>query len=136
MYFIGVTTGVNLSLHFCKGKVADVSLMVSTVGCNASNGDACHTTCHIQMAEQHKSCNMLDSKQCCSDKQLYIALEASSLFSSYNYSFDASIINLIGVVQEDVEVKSDILNLFSESGDVRISYPPPYLAFQKLIFYS
>ena len=137
LYFIGVTTGVNLSLHFCEGKVADMSLMENTVDCHAISGDGCHSdACHMQIAEEQQTCKMLNFKQCCSDKQVYIALEASSLFSSYNFSFDASIINVIGIEQEDVEVKSDIMNLFSESHDVKISYPPPYLAFQKLIFYS
>ncbi len=137
LYFIGVTTGVNLSLHLCEGKVADMSLMENTIGCHASSGDGCHTdACNMQIAEEQQIYKMLNSKQCCSDKQVYIALEASSLFSSYNFSFDASIINIIGIEQKDVDVKSDILNLLSESDYVRISYPPPYLVFQKLIFYS
>ena len=77
MYFIGVTTGVNLSLHFCEGKVADVSILENSGSCNISSTGSCHDdACHVQFTEQRQSCHTDNTDNCCTDEYIYITLEA------------------------------------------------------------
>ena len=137
LYFIGVTMGINLSIHFCGGEVADISVLQDVGHCDIGEGTSCNSNlCHTLNTEKHKGCHSDAEHNCCSDKHVFIALETPLLFSSYNFSFDSSVQELLDNKIEIIEVNTGFPKSFSDSEKTQVSYPPPYLVLHKLIFYA
>ena len=130
MYFLFISTGLTLNLHYCEGEIENIAFFDQKADCKMHKEDLCKMA-HCQMNHHTKN-----SPNCCTDKSIYLHLDSKPIVSSLNISLCAT--------ELEVENQSNVA-LLDEIGDQQPpaflikhleTYPPPFILFHQLLVYA
>ena len=137
VYFLGMSLGMALNLHYCEGGVADFAFLNNTANCDSHHPvDSGNDICLIHTDNLIQHCSTSDQHNCCSDKSIYLHFDSKLLISTYNHSFNALAVLLCHKIVIDDLVEEAIFieaSFFLEQVD---SKPPPFILFQQLLVYA
>lgn len=136
LYYILVSTGVNIQFHYCDGEVSDFAVISNSVYCNTHDSSSCEdNACDITI-ESHNHQGEFDlPHQCCYNDEVYIALNTELNISHRNFTIKNTTLELEIIDVDDSDNQPIEINNYREKNS-KTSYPPPYLAFQQLLVYS
>ena len=133
LYFILITLGVSVDMHFCEQKLHKLSFHYfednhdEQMTCNSKHSSCCDMQGH--------HCDAQESS-CCEDIHQLIKLDSVDyLYSSHTVDFKLSAIELLfdSLISEFDEGLHDLDLIVYHADD---NYPPPYIQFQQLIIYA
>ena len=147
LWYALMVSGIYLHVHYCCGRVLDISLNPASAVCSSASPDdhGCHashqptetekgccssTGCHSDAPTDHTDQTL--SKPCCSSDDVYIAIEDAHDKSVFSLTFPLSTESLSAPFQRPVSiVKPPVTHPI----DARAG-PPLYLLFVSRIDYA
>jgi len=138
MYYIVISSGINISLHYCAGELSDIAIITHNTYCQMHDSDSCEGTACVSHLDEpsHHQCEVETQHQCCDNTDVYVALESKFIFSEYNVATESKSFEIAIIDIEDSINNDEKASYYTNNKEQNISYPPPYLAFHKLILYA
>ncbi len=138
LYYIVIASGVDIKLHYCEGELSDFAINSNNTFCEIHQEDSCEGgSCDSHIDDQYMHCELdLPAHHCCSNQEVYIALNSLITFSSKNFKIQNSEIELVNNTQIEKVFNDDITEIIINHNTIDYNYPPPYLEFQQLLIYS
>ena len=138
IYYITISSGINISLHYCEGELSDIAIITHNTNCQIHNSNSCEgSACMKQLNNaSHHQCEAEEQHQCCDNTDVYLALETKSLFSEFNFSIENKAVEIVITIVSDKIYNKSLVSYNKSKTKTKVSYPPPYLAFHKLILYA
>jgi hypothetical protein len=133
-YFLLITLGLSVDMHFCGDKLRKISFHYFHVEHLASN-ESCH---HEKKCceDSHNSCQMAYTSSCCDDVHQEIRFE-EPVYPGPTPNYDLRAVSLFLLdqsIQSEEVVHLSKLN--PHLAEFEHHYPPPYIAFHKIILYA
>jgi len=138
MYYVVISSGINISLHYCEGELSDIAIITHNTYCQMHDSDSCEgNACanHLDKPSRNQ-CELETQHQCCDNTDVYLAFEIKSIFSESNFSIESQTTELINIDDDTFAESADDNSNYDSNNERKLSYPPPYLAFHKLILYA
>ncbi len=147
LWYALMVSGIYLHVHYCCGRVLDVSMNPASAVCSSASPDdhGCHAS--HQPAEAQKACcsstgchsdssdpntDHMWSKSCCSSDDVYIAIEDAHDKSAFSLNLHLAPAALHTSIQHSV---ASVQSPVTHSIDARAG-PPLYLLFVSRIDYA
>ena len=136
VYYLGLSLGLSINLHYCEGKVASIAFLTEKASCS-KHDNSCESICKSEQSTIINHCLRLNKQQCCVNKNLYLHFESTPVVPVFNPDFNAKVIELYASIKVIRVINTATLSSeapfdFIESE----SYPPPFLLFQQFLVYS
>jgi len=136
MYYVAISSGINISLHYCAGELSDIAIISHNTYCQMHDSNSCEGSCVSSTETTHHQCEVEEQHQCCDNTDVYVALEANPLFSERNFIVESNALKFdILELLNNIETQDEVI-ICNCNTEAIVSYPPPYLAFHKLILYA
>jgi len=103
LYYLFVSTGVNIKLHYCEGEVSDIAVISNHTSCDIHQENSCISDCNISHLENNNNNNYITPHQCCSNEEVYVALIPYLYFSLESKADDTKALATELIFEDNIE---------------------------------
>ena len=141
LYYLFVSTGVNIKLHYCEGEVSDIAVISNHTSCDIHQENTCISDCNISHLDHNNNNNNSiynTPHQCCSNEEIYVALIPYFNLSLESKVDDTKALATDLIFEDNIENCNNQFSheAYNQKYGLESSYPPPYIAYQQLVIYS
>lgn len=134
IYFLGISLGFSVNLHYCDGKVENITLFNHDASCSMEAMQSCGV--NTQQCTEHKSYSY-DCASCCNDLSVYLHFESMPITSQYLFDvfpFEVHQPNRLILPLDELIV--DIYPRFYDEKEKPPSFPPLYISLNQRLVYA
>lgn len=134
IYFLGISLGFSLNLHYCNGEVADVALFGYDTTCGMHKSQPCEL--NVNQDAGH-SCHCYNISSCCSDLSVYLHFESLPIISQHSFDiipFEFQQYFSIALPSEEQIEETSLTNF--RGNEKPPSFPPPYISYNQRLVYA